>query len=85
MDNQMVGWNTDSTEQTLLPGVDLQRHVTKAMKPTLWHGRHQHHEPGLQRFPGFDESTATHPKTPKGLGQRASMPSIRSAGMIAGC
>ncbi|MFM4805458.1 TonB-dependent siderophore receptor [Aeromonas bivalvium] len=68
MDNQLVGyWNTDRTEQTLLLGIDLQRHVNEGQEADnygmgsidtlhLDHGG----------FPGFDESTTTHQKSTKG-------------------
>ena len=69
MDNQMVGyWNTDSTEQTLLLGIDLQRHINEGMEKDHWDGMGiidtQH--PDYGSFPGFDESTATHQKSTKG-------------------
>ena len=64
MDNQMVGyWNTDSTEQTLLLGVDLQRHVNKGMEADAWMGTIDTQHPDYSGFPGFDESTATYQKT----------------------
>ncbi|MGL4777398.1 MAG: TonB-dependent siderophore receptor, partial [Aeromonas veronii] len=64
MDNQMVGyWNTDSTEQTLLLGVDLQRHVNKGMEADSWMGTIDTQNPDYSGFPGFDESTATYQKT----------------------
>ncbi len=64
MDNQMVGyWNTDSTEQTLLLGVDLQRHVNKGMEADSWMGTIDTQHPDYSGFPGFDESTATYQKT----------------------
>lgn len=68
MDNQMVGyWNTDSTEQTLLLGVDLQRHVNEGVEADNYAmGSINTINPDYSGFPGFDESTATHQKSSKG-------------------
>lgn len=68
MDNQMVGyWNTDSTEQTLLLGVDLQRHVNEGVEADNYAmGSINTMNPDYSGFPGFDESTATHQKSSKG-------------------
>ena len=68
MDNQMVGyWNTDSTEQTLLLGVDLQRHVNEGQEAdNSGMGAINTMNPDYSGFPGFDESTATHQKSTKG-------------------
>lgn len=68
MDNQMVGyWNTDSTEQTLLLGVDLQRHVNEGVEADNYGmGSINTMNPDYSGFPGFDESTATHHKSSKG-------------------
>ncbi|CAJ1870817.1 TonB-dependent siderophore receptor [Aeromonas jandaei] len=68
MDNQMVGyWNTDSTEQTLLLGVDLQRHVNEGVEADNYGmGSINTMNPDYSGFPGFDESTATHQKSSKG-------------------
>ncbi|MFQ1827256.1 TonB-dependent siderophore receptor [Aeromonas veronii] len=68
MDNQMVGyWNTDSTEQTLLLGVDLQRHVNEGVEADNYAmGSINTMNPDYSGFPGFDESTATHQKSAKG-------------------
>ncbi len=68
MDNQMVGyWNTDSTEQTLLLGVDLQRHVNEGQEADNYGmGANNTMNPDYSGFPGFDESTATHQKSTKG-------------------
>lgn len=68
MDNQMVGyWNTDSTEQTLLLGVDLQRHVNEGVEADNYAmGTINTMNPDYSGFPGFDESTATHQKSSKG-------------------
>lgn len=68
MDNQMVGyWNTDSTEQTLLLGVDLQRHVNEGQESDNYGmGAINTMNPDYSGFPGFDESTATHQKSTKG-------------------
>ncbi|PKQ83311.1 TonB-dependent siderophore receptor [Aeromonas sobria] len=68
MDNQMVGyWNTDSTEQTLLLGVDLQRHVNEGVEADNYAmGSINTMHPDYSGFPGFDESTATHQKSTKG-------------------
>ncbi|MFQ2720263.1 TonB-dependent siderophore receptor [Aeromonas caviae] len=68
MDNQMVGyWNTDSTEQTLLLGVDLQRHVNEGQEADNYGmGAINTMNPDYSGFPGFDESTATHQKSTKG-------------------
>ncbi|MBL0446005.1 TonB-dependent siderophore receptor [Aeromonas veronii] len=65
MDNQMVGyWNTDSTEQTLLLGVDLQRHVNEGVEADNYGmGTINTMNPDYSGFPGFDESTATYQKT----------------------
>ncbi|MER0507873.1 TonB-dependent siderophore receptor [Aeromonas veronii] len=65
MDNQMVGyWNTDSTEQTLLLGVDLQRHVNEGVEADNYGmGSINTMNPDYSGFPGFDESTATYQKT----------------------
>ncbi|MGN4999042.1 TonB-dependent siderophore receptor [Aeromonas sp. 61P] len=65
MDNQMVGyWNTDSTEQTLLLGVDLQRHVNEGVEADNYAmGSINTMNPDYSGFPGFDESTATYQKT----------------------
>ncbi|WP_139707611.1 TonB-dependent siderophore receptor [Aeromonas allosaccharophila] len=65
MDNQMVGyWNTDSTEQTLLLGVDLQRHVNEGVEADNYAmGSINTMNPDYSGFPGFDESTATNQKT----------------------
>ncbi|HHQ4625482.1 MULTISPECIES: TonB-dependent siderophore receptor [Aeromonas] len=68
MDNQMVGyWNTDSTEQTLLLGGDLQRHVNEGVEADNYAmGSINTMNPDYSGFPGFDESTATHQKSTKG-------------------
>ncbi len=68
MDNQMVGyWNTDSIEQTLLLGVDLQRHVNEGQEADNYGmGSINTMNPDYSGFPGFDDSTATHPKSTKG-------------------
>lgn len=68
MDNQMVGyWNTDSTEQTLLLGVDLQRHVNEGQEADNYGmSAINTMNPDYSGFPGFDESTATHQKSTKG-------------------
>lgn len=68
MDNQMVGyWNTDRTEQTLLLGVDLQRHVNEGVEADDYGmGSINTFHPDYSGFPGFDESTATHQKSTKG-------------------
>jgi iron complex outermembrane receptor protein len=65
MDNQMVGyWNTDSTEQTLLLGLDLQRHVNEGQEADNYGmGSINTMNPDYSGFPGFDESTATYQKT----------------------
>ncbi|MFM5617745.1 TonB-dependent siderophore receptor [Aeromonas veronii] len=65
MDNQMVGyWNTGSTEQTLLLGVDLQRHVNEGVEADNYGmGSINTMNPDYSGFPGFDESTATYQKT----------------------
>ncbi|MGU5655614.1 TonB-dependent siderophore receptor [Aeromonas allosaccharophila] len=65
MDNQMVGyWNTDSTEQILLLGVDLQRHVNEGVEADNYGmGSINTMNPDYSGFPGFDESTATYQKT----------------------
>lgn len=65
MDNQMVGyWNTDSTEQTLLLGVDLQRHVNEGVEADNYGmGSINTMNPDYSGVPGFDESTATYQKT----------------------
>lgn len=68
MDNQMVGyWNTDRTEQTLLLGGDLQRHVNEGVEADNYGmGSINTFHPDYSGFPGFDESTATHQKSTKG-------------------
>lgn len=68
MDNQMVGyWNTDSTEQTLLLGLDLQRHVNEGQEAdNFGMGSINTMNPDYSGFPGFDESTTTHQKSTKG-------------------
>ncbi|WP_421183260.1 TonB-dependent siderophore receptor [Aeromonas enteropelogenes] len=68
MDNQMVGyWNTDRTEQTLLLGVDLQRHVNEGVEADNYGmGSINTFHPDYSGFSGFDESTATHQKSTKG-------------------
>ena len=68
LDNQMVGyWNTDSTEQTLLLGVDLQRHVNESDEADAYFiDKIDAFNPNHGSFPGFDESTATHQKSSKG-------------------
>ena len=48
MDSQMVGyWNTDSWADLLLLGWICSTMSMKAGSRQLWHGRHQHHEPGF--------------------------------------
>ncbi|MCS3457026.1 iron complex outermembrane receptor protein [Aeromonas sp. BIGb0405] len=68
MDNQMVGyWSTDRTEQTLLLGVDLQRHVNEGDEADNYGmGSIDTMHPDHGNFPGFDESTATYQKSTKG-------------------
>ncbi|WP_265458042.1 TonB-dependent siderophore receptor [Aeromonas salmonicida] len=68
MDNQMVGYrNTDSTEQTLLLGLDLQRHVNEGQEAdNFGMGSINTMNPDYSGFPGFDESTTTHQKSTKG-------------------
>ena len=68
MDNQLVGyWNTDSTEQTLLLGIDLQRHVNEGVEADNYGmGSINTMNPDYSSFPGFDESTATYQKNTKG-------------------
>lgn len=68
MDNQMVGyWDTDRTEQTLLMGVDLQRHVNEGVEADNYAmGSIDTMNPDYSGFPGFDESTATYQKSTKG-------------------
>ena len=68
MDNQLVGyWNTDRTEQTLLMGIDLQRHVNEGVEADNYGmGSIDTMNPDYSGFPGFDESTATYQKNTKG-------------------
>ena len=68
MDNQLVGyWNTDRTEQTLLMGIDLQRHVNEGVEADNYGmGSINTINPDYSGFPGFDESTATYQKNTKG-------------------
>ncbi|MGY3859227.1 TonB-dependent siderophore receptor [Aeromonas intestinalis] len=68
MDNQMVGyWNTDRTEQTLLLGIDLQRHVNEGVESDfVGVGTINTIHPDYNDFTGFDESAATYQKNTKG-------------------
>ncbi|MGL6550438.1 TonB-dependent siderophore receptor [Aeromonas hydrophila] len=68
MDNKVVGyWNTDRSDQTLLLGIDLQRHVNEGMESDfVGVGTINTIHPDYNDFTGFDESTATYQKNTKG-------------------